>query len=94
MALTVDSAPVEANHFEAMRHAMVASQLRTNAVSDVRVVEAMARVPARTSFPKSIARSPIATRCCRSPAGAGTTCRSPRAGCSPSRRFVLPTRCC
>ena len=31
--------------FETMRHAMVASQLRTNAVSDARVVAAMAQVP-------------------------------------------------
>ncbi|MCP4617692.1 MAG: protein-L-isoaspartate O-methyltransferase [Bradyrhizobium sp.] len=52
MALTVDSAPVEANRFEAMRHAMVASQLRTNAVNDVRVVEAMARVPREDFLPE------------------------------------------
>lgn len=31
--------------FATMRHAMVASQLRTNSVSDARVVAAMARVP-------------------------------------------------
>ena len=31
--------------FETMRQAMVASQLRTNAVSDPRVVAAMAQVP-------------------------------------------------
>ena len=31
--------------FEAMRHAMVASQLRTNAVSDIRVVAAFAAQP-------------------------------------------------
>ena len=31
--------------FETMRHAMVASQLRTNAVNDARVVAAMAQVP-------------------------------------------------
>jgi protein-L-isoaspartate(D-aspartate) O-methyltransferase len=43
MTLTVDPAPIEASR-DAMRHAMVASQLRTNAVSDVRVVEAMARL--------------------------------------------------
>ena len=45
MARSVDPAPVEANRFEAMRHSMVASQLRTNAVNDPRVVEAMAKVP-------------------------------------------------
>lgn len=51
MALSVDPAPVEANRFEAMRHAMVASQLRTNAVNDPRVVEAMARVPRENFLP-------------------------------------------
>jgi protein-L-isoaspartate(D-aspartate) O-methyltransferase len=51
MALSVDPAPVETNRFEAMRHAMVASQLRTNAVNDPRVVEAMARVPRENYLP-------------------------------------------
>jgi protein-L-isoaspartate(D-aspartate) O-methyltransferase len=51
MTLMVDPAPVEANRFEAMRHAMVASQLRTNAVSDSRVVEAMARTPREAFLP-------------------------------------------
>jgi protein-L-isoaspartate(D-aspartate) O-methyltransferase len=51
MALSVDPAPVEANRFEAMRHAMVASQLRTNAVNDPRVVEAMAKVPREVFLP-------------------------------------------
>lgn len=51
MTLQVDPAPVEANRFEAMRHAMVASQLRTNAVNDPRVVEAMARVPRENYLP-------------------------------------------
>lgn len=51
MTLTVDPAPVEASRFEAMRHAMVASQLRTNAVNDSRVVEAMARTPRETYLP-------------------------------------------
>jgi len=36
---------------ETMRHAMVASQLRTNAVSDARVVAAMARVPREDYLP-------------------------------------------
>lgn len=52
MALTVDSAPAEANRFETMRHAMVASQLRTNAVNDTRVVEAMARLPREDFLPE------------------------------------------
>ena len=51
MTLQVDPAPVEASRFEAMRHAMVASQLRTNAVNDPRVVEAMARVPRENYLP-------------------------------------------
>lgn len=51
MALSVENAPVEANRFEEMRHAMVASQLRTNAVNDPRVVEAMARVPREAFLP-------------------------------------------
>ena len=51
MALSVDSAPVEATRFEAMRHAMVASQLRTSAVNDPRVVEVMARVPREAFLP-------------------------------------------
>jgi protein-L-isoaspartate(D-aspartate) O-methyltransferase len=51
MALSVDPAPVEADRFEAMRHAMVASQLRTNAVNDPRVVEAMAKVPRENYLP-------------------------------------------
>lgn len=51
MAFSVDSAPVETNRFEAMRHAMVASQLRTNAVNDPRVVEAMAKVPREAFLP-------------------------------------------
>ena len=51
MTLTVDPAPSEAERFEAMRHAMVASQLRTNAVNDPRVVEAMARVPREDYLP-------------------------------------------
>lgn len=42
--------------FEAMRHQMVASQLRTNAVSDPRVVAAMARVPREKYLPDSAAR--------------------------------------
>lgn len=51
MAFSVDSAPVETNRFEAMRHAMVASQLRTSAVNDPRVVEAMAKVPRERFLP-------------------------------------------
>jgi protein-L-isoaspartate(D-aspartate) O-methyltransferase len=38
--------------FETMRHAMVASQLRTNAVNDARVVAAMGRVPREAFLPE------------------------------------------
>jgi protein-L-isoaspartate(D-aspartate) O-methyltransferase len=51
MTAMVDSVPQEAGRFDAMRHAMVASQLRTNAVNDVRVIEAMARVPREDYLP-------------------------------------------
>lgn len=37
--------------FAAMRHAMVASQLRTTAVSDARVIAAMARIPREDFVP-------------------------------------------
>lgn len=42
---------IDSNGQVAMRHAMVASQLRTNAVSDARVVAAMARVPREDYLP-------------------------------------------
>lgn len=42
--------------FAAMRQAMVSSQLRTNAVNDPRVVEAMARVPREDFLPESARR--------------------------------------
>jgi len=51
MTLQADPAPAGAQRFDAMRHAMVASQLRTNAVNDARVVEAMARVPRENYVP-------------------------------------------
>jgi protein-L-isoaspartate(D-aspartate) O-methyltransferase len=40
--------------FEAMRHAMVQSQLRTNAVNDPRVVIAMAKVPREKFVPAEV----------------------------------------
>lgn len=42
--------------FDAMRHAMVQSQLRTNAVNDPRVVTAMASVPREKFVPESLRR--------------------------------------
>lgn len=44
----------ESSNFDAMRHAMVASQLRTTAVSDQRVVAAMARVPREAFVPEAL----------------------------------------
>lgn len=43
------------DRFETMRHAMVASQLRTNAVSDARVVAAMTEVPREAFVPGDVA---------------------------------------
>ncbi len=54
MTQTVDSPAGGTDRFETMRHAMVASQLRTNAVSDARVVEAMARVPRERYVPETV----------------------------------------
>jgi protein-L-isoaspartate(D-aspartate) O-methyltransferase len=51
MTLSVDPAPVGAARSDAMRQAMVSNQLRTNAVNDARVVEAMARVPREDYLP-------------------------------------------
>lgn len=77
MTLSADPAPGGAPSFEAMRHAMVASQLRTNAVSDARVVEAMARVP-REAFVPAEARA-IAYRDTLLPLAGGRRHNSPLA---------------
>jgi protein-L-isoaspartate(D-aspartate) O-methyltransferase len=45
---------MDSDRFEAMRHAMVASQLRTNAVSDARVVATMALVPREAFLPADV----------------------------------------
>ncbi len=50
----------DSSDFDAMRHAMVASQLRTTAVSDQRVVAAMARVPREAFVPEAL--RPVAYR--------------------------------
>lgn len=44
----------DSTNFDAMRHAMVASQLRTTAVSDQRVVAQMARVPREAFVPAAL----------------------------------------
>ena len=51
----MDQAVIEGDRFAAMREAMVTSQLRTTAVSDNRVVAAMARVP-REEFVPAVRR--------------------------------------
>ncbi|RYY22886.1 MAG: protein-L-isoaspartate O-methyltransferase [Sphingomonadales bacterium] len=77
MTLSMDPAPVESSRFEAMRHAMVASQLRTNAVSDVRIVEAMARLPREAFLPPE--HRAIAYRDTLLPLGGGRSHNSPLA---------------
>lgn len=67
--------PSLANEFEAMRTAMVASQLRPNAVNDPRVVAAMAAV-AREAFVPSEA-APLAYRDTAVPLGAGRAANLP-----------------
>ena len=59
----------------AIRHAMVASQLRTNAVSDVRIVEAMARVPREAFVPDAV--QAMAYRDTALPAGNGRAINLP-----------------
>lgn len=75
--MTVGTAPAEAPSFEAMRHSMVASQLRTNAVNDARVVEAMARVPREAFLPAE--HRAIAYRDTLMPLNAGRRHNSPLA---------------
>lgn len=70
MTPTVDAA-------HSMRHAMVASQLRTNSVSDVRVVEAMARLPRESFVPEE--HREIAYRDTLLPLGGGRRQNSPLA---------------
>ncbi len=48
------TAPANTASFDTMRHAMVVSQLRTSAVDDARVVEAMAAVPREAFVPESV----------------------------------------
>jgi protein-L-isoaspartate(D-aspartate) O-methyltransferase len=76
--------------FDTMRHAMVASQLRTNAVSDQRVVAAMARVPRETFMPEGV-RS-IAYRDAAIPLGGGRYANLPMAtGRLLTEAYLTPT---
>ncbi len=63
--------------FDTMRHAMVASQLRTNAVNDQRVVAAMARVPREEFLPAGVRA--IAYRDAAIPLGGGRYINLPMA---------------
>ncbi|WP_262503953.1 protein-L-isoaspartate O-methyltransferase family protein [Sphingosinithalassobacter sp. CS137] len=54
MMVSADTPQQGDERFAKMRHAMVASQLRTSAVNDPRVVEAMARVPRERYVPESV----------------------------------------
>ena len=63
--------------FEAMRRAMVTSQLRTNAVSDQRVVAAMAQVPREAFLPAGV--RDIAYRDTALPLGGGRWMNPPMA---------------
>ncbi len=51
--MTTDMDQISGDRFATMRHAMVASQLRTTAVEDQRVVAAMARLPREDYLPRS-----------------------------------------
>jgi len=75
MTLSIDPAPSASR--DAMRHAMVASQLRTNAVNDVRVVEAMARLRREDFLPAE--HYGIAYRDTLLPLGGGRRQNSPLA---------------
>ncbi|KQM19789.1 protein-L-isoaspartate O-methyltransferase [Sphingomonas sp. Leaf24] len=61
--------------FEAMRHAMVVSQLRTSAVSDPRVVDAMGEVPREAFVPAS--QAALAYRDAPLPLGGGRAINPP-----------------
>lgn len=61
--------------FEAMRHAMVVSQLRTSAVSDPRVIDAMGDVPREAFVPA--AQAAVAYRDAPLPLGSGRAINPP-----------------
>jgi protein-L-isoaspartate(D-aspartate) O-methyltransferase len=75
MSIDSSSARLAGADLQAMRHAMVASQLRTNAVSDQRIVAAMARVPREAFVPEDV--QAIAYRDTALPAGDGRTINPP-----------------
>ncbi len=94
---TISSATASANtgspataSFETMRHAMVASQLRTNAVNDQRVVAAMARVPREDFLPADVRA--LAYRDTAIPLGDGRSANLPMAtGRLLTEAYLKPT---
>jgi protein-L-isoaspartate(D-aspartate) O-methyltransferase len=74
---TTTDAGAAAPDFVGMRRAMVASQLRTNAVDDPRIVEAMALVPREAFVPADLA--PLAYRDTALPLGRGRALNLPMA---------------
>ena len=79
----------ETSNFEAMRHAMVQSQLRTNAVNDPRVVTAMARVAREKFVPENVRR--LAYRDTAVPVGNGRSINVPIAtGKLLTEAYLLP----
>jgi len=75
MNISLDHRPQDTDASATMRHAMVASQLRTNAVSDQRVIAAMSRVP-REAFVPAESRD-IAYRDTALPVGRGRAINLP-----------------
>ena len=79
----------ETSNFDAMRHAMVQSQLRTNAVNDPRVVTAMARVAREKFVPESVRA--LAYRDTAVPVGNGRSINVPIAtGKLLTEAYLLP----
>lgn len=66
---TIDGTTIAAERSEALRHAMVASQLRTSAVNDPRVVAAMAQVARERFLPPPVARFAYADMMVELPGG-------------------------
>lgn len=75
IAPTAQARTSSAGDFAAMRQSMVDSQLRPNAVSDPRVVAAMAAVPREAFLPDALA--PIAYADVKLPLGPGRTTNMP-----------------
>ncbi|MDX3883310.1 MULTISPECIES: protein-L-isoaspartate O-methyltransferase family protein [Edaphosphingomonas] len=72
-----DEAEVTEQNFESMREAMVSNQLRTTAVNDVRVVDAMRAVPREAFVPAN--RAEVAYVDTLVPLGGGRSLNSPMA---------------